>query len=298
MMLFAMIVILGMTAMVIDLGNLMLEKQKLSDAVDAAAISGAQELVNGAEQAKETAIQFANENGVMDPSITVNVDNHKITVAGKRDVPFFFAKIFGFDHVLVESTATAQIKPLSGAKGIVPLSVVAPNPNAEDYGFQFGSLYTLKYDPFNVANGNFGPLALGGTGASNYENNLLNGYISKLSINDSVKTETGNMSGPTERVIKERINLDAYDSECQTYDLAKKNRNCKRIIYLPVIESLNLNGRETVKIIGFASFYIENVGGNGNDSYVTGRFMKNIYSGDWDDENTKDSGLYAVKLVK
>ncbi len=83
-MLFAMTVILGMTAMVIDLGNLMLEKQKLSDAVDAAALSGAQELMNGSTQAKETAIQYAEENGVMDPTITIDMITHQITVAGKR----------------------------------------------------------------------------------------------------------------------------------------------------------------------------------------------------------------------
>ncbi|WP_339060541.1 hypothetical protein [Tepidibacillus marianensis] len=51
-------------------------------------------------------------------------------------------------------------------------------------------------------------------------------------------------------------------------------------------------------IIGFAAFYIEEVGGNGNESYVTGRFMKTVYSGDWEDDNNKDFGLYAVKLVK
>jgi len=293
-----MVVILGITGMVIDLGNLMLERQKLSDAVDSAALSGAQELMNDEEQARDMAYMYANENGVVSPSISIDMANKKIAVTGKRMVPFYFAKILGFDHTTAEATATAQIKPLSGAKGIVPLSVVAPNPNATNYGFQLGAVYMLKYDPKGASNGNFGPLALGGTGASNYEHNLLNGYENQLTINSEVKTETGNMSGPTQRAIQQRLNLDAYDSGCQTYDLAQKNRNCKRVVYVPVIDSLNLNGRGTVNIIGFVAFYIETVGGNGNQSIITGRFMKSIYSGDWDNSNTNDSGLYAVKLVK
>ncbi|MFV9510502.1 pilus assembly protein TadG-related protein [Tepidibacillus sp. LV47] len=292
--LFAMAVILGMAAMVIDLGYVMLERQRLSDGVDAAALSGAQELVNGTTQAKETAIQYAMENGVNNPAITFEGD-YKITVTGKKEVPFFFAKIFGFNHTVVEAKASAQMKPLSSARGIVPLAVKAPNPEEENYGFTYGSLYTLKYDPQHAANGNFGPLALGGRGASNYEENLLNGYEGVLSIGDVVDTEPGNMSGPTERAISERIKL---SSDCQTYELAKKNRNCKRVIYLPVIDDVNLKGRDKVTIIGFAAFYLEEVGGNGNQSYVTGRFLKTIYSGDWNDENQHDIGLYAVKLVE
>ena len=298
MMLLAMTVILGMTAMVTDLGYLMLEKQKLADALDAAALSGVQDLVNGSTKAKEVAIDYARQNGVDDPIVTIDKTQNKITVEGEREVPFFFAKIFGIHQTIATARSSAQIKPLSSAKGIVPLSVTAPNPEEDDYGFNYGAIYTLKYDPHRASHGNFGALALGGKGASNYEDNLLEGYTGTLNIYDVVDTEPGNMSGPTERAIEERIKLDALDGGCQTYELAKKNRDCSRVIYLPVIDDSDLNGRDVVTIIGFAAFYIEEVGGSGNDSYVTGRFMKTIYSGDWDEENGKDFGLYAVKLVE
>jgi len=275
--------------MVADLGHMIMEKQKLGDAVDAAALAGVQDLINDPIQAEDLAREYAQKNGLANPQIQIDQTNQQITVSGQKDVAFFFAKALGMDQTTVYATATAQTKVISGGKGFVPLAVVQQN-------FQFGQRYTLKYDPNDANNGNFGALALGGTGAANYRNNLKYGYQGTLAVGMSVPTETGNMSGPTKEGIQYRLSLDAGNIACCNYQTV--NKNCHRVMYLPVIDSLDISGRNEVTIVGFAAFYLEDVSGNGNESIVEGRFLKMVYPGDWDTGVSQGYGLFAAKLVQ
>ncbi|GBF10520.1 pilus assembly protein TadG-related protein [Tepidibacillus sp. HK-1] len=284
-----MTILLAMAALVVDIGYLMIENQRLGDALDAAALAGVQELVKDPDQAKAIAIQYANENGVNQPEVIIDLEQNQVTVKGERTVPFFFAKAIGFKEKTITASSTAQIKQVSGGYGFVPLGVVQQS-------FHYGELYTLKYDPTEATNGNFGALALGGTGASNYLQNLKNGYQGKLEIGMKIPTETGNMSGPTRKGIEDRMESEAGNDLCEDYQTAP--RDCNRILYLPVIDSLDVNGRNEVTIVGFAAFYLEGFTGNGNESRITGRFIKTLYSGDWISSGENQFGLYAVKLVR
>ncbi len=285
---FAMTMLLGMTAIVVDLGYMMVEKQKLGDAVDAAALAGVQDVMSNSILAEQVANDYADENGLINPSIVIDEGNHSITVNGEKYVSFFFAKAFGMEGTMVHATAIAQAKPVSAGRGFVPLAI-------EQQSFEYGSEYTLKYDPLDATNGNFGPLALGGTGASTYRDNLEVGYNGTLTIGMTVPTETGNMSGPTKTAIEYRLNMDAGSCKCQHYNTA--TRDCNRVMFLPIIDSLDVNGRSGVVIVGFAAFYLEDVTGNGNESFIKGRFLQLVYPGDWDATGQSDYGAYAVKLV-
>ena len=278
-----------MTAAVVDLGYMMIEKQKLGDAADAAALAGIQDLINDPVQAENIAKSYAEENGIQNPEIIIDPIHHKLTVNGQKNVPFFFAKALGYAQTTVYASATAQTKPISGGSGFVPLAVVQQS-------FEYGELYSLKYSPLDQTQGNLGALALGGEGASNYEDNLINGYQGTLTIGMMVPTEPGNMSGPTKKGIQDRMSLDNGVCSCYQYETA--TRKCHRVMYLPVIDSLDVNGRSGVVILGFAAFYLEGVTGNGNESTVQGRFLKMVYPGDWEDSNQNQFGLYAAKLVQ
>ncbi len=284
-----MLLLIEMTAMAIDFGNIFLQEQKLSDALDAAALAGGQELPIDPQQAINIATQYAVKNGVNNPVVIVDATQNELIVNGTKNVPFFFAKVFGFNQKTITASSKVKINPISSGTGFVPIGVVKQN-------FIYGDIYNLKYGPPGSINGNFGALDLGGSGATIYKNNLMYGYQGKLVIGMKVLTEPGNMSGPTKTGVDYRLSLDSGDYTCSSYLTA--TTNCNRTLLVPVIDSLDENGTGEVTIVGFAVFYLEGVTGGGENSYIQGRFLKMVYPGDWDASGQSDSGLYTEKLVK
>lgn len=284
-----MTLILGMTAFAVDIGLILIEKQKLSDALDAAALAGAQELPRNPQGAELAANNYAQLNGVDNPQIIIDEAHKEIIVKGQKEVPFYFARVLGFDKHTIYGSSKARVKPVSKGTGFVPLGVVQQD-------FRYGEIYRLKYGATDGLTGNYGALALGGTGATTYENNLRYGYNGELYVGKTVPTETGNMSGPTQKGIHARLDAAASSSSCGSYLTA--NRNCSRILYLPIIDSFDLNGRNEVTIVGFAAFYLEGIVGNGNDSMIEGRFIQMIFPGDWGNSEGGNYNLYTAKLVK
>ena len=142
-------------------------------------------------------------------------------------------------------------------------------------------------------------MALGGTGATNYRNNLKYGYHEDLEIGDLVRigedmtTEPGNMSGPTYDGIRYILDQDT----CASHNLSKLEKDCPRLIVIPVVDSLDVNGRSTVKIMGFANFFLEETTYGGGKTEVKGKFIKTLGQGEID-EAAGDYGMLGVKLVE
>ncbi len=99
------------------------------------------------------------------------------------------------------------------------------------------------------------------------------------------------MSGPTGNGVDYRISLDP------TATFATVQRGSPRILVVPIIDSLEVNGRSQVQIVGFAAFFLEGVGGQGKDNYVTGKFMQTVESGDGETGAT-GYGLYGAALIQ
>lgn len=285
-----MTVILGFSALVIDVGLVSYEKSKISNAVDAAALAGAQELINNKSNACSMANQYLEKNGInpLDAEIVLSDSDTKISVTVNKEVNYYFAKILGFDKGNAKAIGVAMCAPVIGVyEDIRPFAI-------EQQALDFGQTYTLKEGGGSGSNGNFGALAFDGNGASIYLNNIINGYNGHLRVGDYVDTEPGNMSGPTLQGITTLINLCNHCPEC-TFD--NYNIDCPKIITVIMVESLNVNGRKSVKITGFAKFFLEGVAGEGCDSTVTGKFLKTITKGDLSDTQT-DFGLMGVKLIQ
>jgi len=155
----------------------------------------------------------------------------------------------------------------------------------------YGQTYTLKDGAGDGYSGNYGALALGGNGANVYLGNIEDGYSGLLSIGEWVYTEPGNMSGPTGNGVDYRISLDP------TATFATVQKGSPRILVVPIIDSLTVNGRSQVQIVGFAAFFLEGVGGKGNKDYVTGKFMQMVMSGDSGGGGT-GYGLYGAALLE
>lgn len=281
----AMTALLGCTALAIDVANLYLNKTQISNMADAAALAGARDLPVSSQLAISTAQYYANQNGKESDDIQASVNDNKtiVTVTVNRTVPLFFAKIFNMYTTGVSATAQASNMVITGVTGAVPFSI-------EKQDFSYGTPYTLKDGGGSGSDGNYGGLALGGNGGNIYKYNIKNGYNGKLTVGQWVDTETGTISGPTSDGVSYRIALDPY----ATYDTVKASS--ERIIVVPIIDSLNVNGKASVQIVGFAAFFLESVGGSGNDNSVTGRFLRMYIAGD--QGSGTDYGLRNIRLIK
>lgn len=286
-------ILIASMALITDAGMMYLEKSKLQNAVDAVALAAVQEFRNGDGAMLDKAYEYASLNGV-DPlglEIVIPSADKSISVIAKKQVNFFFAKMFGMTDTVIQVKATAKAGAIVAANGIRPFAI-------EQQNFEYGRTYVLKKGAGEAYTGNYGALALGGTGSTVYKNNMMYGYFSDVKIGDLVKigedleTEPGNMAGPTYEGMKYLIEKDTNDHS----DLSKLEANCERLITVPVIDYFDA-GRSTVKIVGFAKFFIDDVVYDGGATEVTGRFVKSLEEGKISDFGV-DFGLYGVKLIE
>jgi Flp pilus assembly protein TadG len=283
----SMTVLLGFAALVVDVGVLYLNRSQLINTADAAALAGVQELPGRAETAVASASSYAVRNGKLGDTVATALanTNTELTVSVSRNVNLFFARIFNYNSQAVSATAVAAVRPMSSVGGAVPFGVVKQE-------FKYGDIYTLKEGGGDGYSGNYGGLGLGGTGANTYRYNIKYGYDGKLHIGQWVSTEPGNMSGPTDTGVSYRINQDPG----ATFETVAKDS--PRIVMIPVLDSLMVEGRSDVKIVGFAAFFLEGTGGSGQDNYVSGRFMQLVASGEITSSPSADYGLYGATLIK
>lgn len=122
-------VLLGMTAMVVDVGFWFRAQRRAQSQADAAALAGAQLLPADPSEAATTAISYASENGV---TITANdvsfPDAETIKVDVRSPQPGFFSKVFGIDAVTVHAKAAARAYRPYEARFLAPIVVNKAHP--------------------------------------------------------------------------------------------------------------------------------------------------------------------------
>ncbi|NLY56767.1 MAG: hypothetical protein GX058_09725 [Firmicutes bacterium] len=281
-------------ALVADLGFYYYVRSELARAADAAVLAGVQHLPADSFGAEVLAYDYIELNGLPRNSavVTVSEGNSRLDVVVSREVPFLFGRLFGVPGKTVTGRSAAMVGSVKSLTGAVPFGV-------EQHNFEFGKQYILKQGAGQAGSykGNFGALAFGGHGAANYRENLMHGYDGEIKIGDIIETEPGNMSGPTTQGINYRISLDP-DSTWENY-----HEGSPRVIKVPVVEYLSTKGRSEVKVVGFAAFFLEGVGGSGQNNYVVGRFLKMMVSNDdgtiaeSGSGGATDFGLYSYRLV-
>ena len=107
-------------------------------------------------------------------------------------------------------------------------------------------------------------------------------------------TETGNIAGTTETSINQLIHQCNHTPEC-TYDYY--NKNCPRIMFIPVVNTLQVNGKKYVKVLGFATFFVEGVTNHAGQADVVGRFITYFMEGETS-SRIDDYGTYGIRLIK
>lgn len=308
------VAIVGMTALVVDMGSLYEDRRSLQGTADAAALAGAQELPESRADATQEAIDNIEKNyqddnnnlsvsiefdsfmGVPDAMITATVSN--------PDSPIRFGRVYGSSSADISATATAVVgSPEDYSDWVVPWGLIEGE-------YATGTSYTLKYGaPPENSPGNFGALAIDGSGSNTYESTIINGSQTPINIGDLVDTQTGNMTGKTKSGVGGRIarqpdgvwtdasDLYTYDSESgeilAIYDT--------QFVLIPIISHWPPGSSEEVEILDFEIFIIEEPPENipGGKCKVEGVFLEEALVV-WDGGiNAVDqTGIRIVRLIK
>jgi hypothetical protein len=185
----------------------------------------------------------------------------------------------------VSAQATAQIKTIGTATGVTPIGV--------DYRTAYTSGQVVTLMEGQVGPGNWGPLALGGTGASNLEQNIEYGYKASVSAGDFVNTETGIAAGPI------RTAFDYLLSEGESVDsggtFGSHTPTDPRVLIVPMVDFSNINGQSQVPVKGFAALWLVSV--DSKNDIVT-YFIDQVAPGSIPNGSVSNFGAYQVVLVQ
>jgi len=114
--------------------------------------------------------------------------------------------------------------------------------------------------------------------------------IRDRTIGQLVEKEMGNKSGPTEQGVGDRIAACTRTPSCTANDYEP---DCPRLVWVPVVQEVD---NKTVRVVGFAAFFLQRVDGSGNDNNVWATFIKETISAEID-SGAADYGLYGAKLT-
>lgn len=278
-------VLLSFAAYVIDVGLLYAERIKLENAIDSAALAAALELPTKPQTATDIANQYLDKNGVnsQDANINIAPNNKSIEITAQKEVSNIFAKIFGIDKSTVKAKSKAVLGPAKSVRGgLRPFGVVA-------YDFSYGDLVTLKEEAGDGYHGNYNVLAIGGQGSNVFYINAMYGYDGVINVGDLLDTEPGNMAG----VVNDLKNY--INSEVSTFETFQ--RDSIRLWTIPLVNTMEVDGRKKVLVVGFAQFYVENIDKKSGKAEITGRFIKYVTNAEID-MSLNDTGVYGVKLSR
>ncbi|WP_123043085.1 Tad domain-containing protein [Cohnella candidum] len=281
------LLLLTATGLVIDGGTMYAAKSHLQKTANAAVLSGAQELTGQEANVRAVIGDILQRHGESSSLTGTDVQmKSTVRITLRKQVPLSFSKLLGKETATVEVKAAAQILPMGAAEGVAPLGI------DESIPLEFGKTYKLKVDSSGVEAGYFGILALGGPGASTYENNLKYGYQSEIKLGDIIDTQTGNIAGKTREGVQLRIDSDPYPPGDYTH------RDSPRVILIPVYRPYNQSSNQLkqIKVTGFAYFYIMEPMSS-KDTSITGQFIERTGTG-FTETGAVDKGAFAIRLIE
>ncbi len=275
------VVLLGASALVLDVGYWWVTKRQAQAAADAAALAAAADLPN-ADAAVSDSSGYRVRNawpGSLQLSVSsVETTSDTVTAATQIDVPGMFSRVFGIDTVDVGARAIARKGSYIGwANNLAPWTMTN-----ED--LVWGTELDLKVVPGDqYAPGNFGAINLivpgnavcvDANGANDYRNLIENDVQSCLiSIGDELDLKTGNIAildaalqnrGATNPFNANTLISTAPNGEPQLTVLEHPN-----VIVIPIIDAF-VNGSHPVTVVNFAYFVIT----SWTKTNVKGRFIK------------------------
>lgn len=229
--------LLAMTGLALETGHLVLNKSRLQNTVDAAALAAAKVLDQTGSESQATAaarsvfdlnasdhpelsrvltgadvtVQFSNTLSPFVPGSTSA--NYVRVFADEFTMWTSFTAAVGMGELSTAATAVAGPSAPIGpgeACDLVPMMVCADMTAgaAGDWGYSSSNVTLLKIAsnaPSPVGPGNFQLIELGGSGANVVRQNLAGGYDGCIDLDGTVTTKTGNNAGPTAQGLNTRF---------------------------------------------------------------------------------------------
>jgi Flp pilus assembly protein TadG len=309
-----MLALLGMAALVIDYGNVALQRRALQNSVDASALAGASSLAGGWASAQPAAQNVYLMNGYQSDQVTYQQTTDlqpgdSVTVSSTRTVDTFIATLFGISTAKVSASATATIQSftqVTGGTSVMPWGVLQGS-------YTPGSKYPIyTKDTANANNGAISlPYHLGQNcpdpnGANAYSNEISgNLNTCPISVGETIDTKPGNNSGPTSQGLNARIgSWDTIDQIVQfngdgTQTLLEPDS--PQLVLIPILvnqqgQSAWPNGSSApMTVVGFAWFVITSCGDPAHPSYCAnsdGKQVNGVFVNLDSDPEVGTSGAY------
>jgi putative Flp pilus-assembly TadE/G-like protein len=301
LMVLALAVMIGMSALVLDVGAWFRTDRRLQQTADAAALAGAQELPNSASNAKSTALNYAGKNGgsVLAADISVYPEKpcdaavksdiwvpNTICVKAAKSEPGIFSRLFGVDSTSIHSWAVARVDSPLKARYVAPMVVYCGHPLIQNCNgnhtptFQVPTVMT--FDKMG-APGAFGMLNLEGgqgtVGAKEEAEWILHGFdkyldIGKYRSDPGAKFESSNVQG-------------ALDDRIGT------------VLLFPVFKTLTGTGQNAeYDIIGWIGFHLVSYVVHGHNAVLTGYFTEYIAQGILASSGSGIPSTFGVKSIQ
>lgn len=229
--------LLAMVGLALETGHLALNKSRLQNTVDAAALAAAKVLDKTGSQAQATvaARSVFDLNAANQPELSRVLSGADVTVQYSNTLSPFapgsapanyvrvfaddftmwtsFTALVGIDQLSTAATAVAGPSAPIGpgeACDLVPMMVCADMAAgaAGDWGYSGDNVTLLKIAsnaPSGVGPGNFQLIQLGGSGANVVRQNLAGGYDGCIDPDGTVTTKPGNNVGPTTQGLNTRF---------------------------------------------------------------------------------------------
>lgn len=270
-------VLMGIVAISVDIGVLMVHKRSLQAAADLAAMAGVQHLPEDPAGAQSAAASVLTQNGVSAGevgSITVESGGTELVVNAGRNVSLFFARVLGFQQsgVGVQARARVDAKPLY--PDLVPWGL----PEAT---YVVGKQYALKQGkPGDLPTpGNFQAVELKSPMdvLLDYEPWVGYGYHgAPIKIGDIRPSHTGNLGNHTQ------AGINARQSRAAGFNCAYGkglDPLCPMIVTALIVRGYDNGKSPNLQVISFARFLVTGTaqGGKEIDAIYLGPLDSNVF---------------------
>jgi hypothetical protein len=276
--------LLGIAALVVDLGSWFRAQRDTQRIADAAALAGAQALPYDTTRASALANEYTIKNKGANPNISFpSVD--RITVEIRRDAPGFFSKVAGVNSVNVHGKATALAFLPNQARWAAPIGVDRKHPliagcHPEPCFDQPTSLDMTKTGP-----GAFRLLNLdrsrGGTSPATLADWMLRGFDGFMPLDwyysdAGAKFNSSHMQAALDQRIGDEVLFPVYD------------------------QTQGQGANFEYHVIGWIGFVITSYEARGNSGILYGHFTRVIWEGIHTETGGEPAelGMRAIELIE
>ena len=308
--------LMGMAALVVDVGSLYQKRASFQTVADSAALAGAQELPDSG-RAIQVAIEYAARNDVNITSSDVVISstlapNDTIKVTLSDPAPVYFAGVLGINTVDVGASATAMVGEPKQVYYLVPWAAIVwvGATNWWDVLVPGTDKQIITYDKTSSKSDfcawSEDPLPLNWN-AVIYPGRIINGCSFPLSVGNTIYVRAISMPitvPPTTTRVGalsdlDWSNLDSFATLTYTVDgVIKLAKSDTQLVIVPVIEKPKKIG-DPATIKAFAPFIILSKTGSGTSAKIIGKFIHQaLIVNEGDVEAVKSVGLRVIRLIR